>query len=47
METGLLHDYFGNFSMLGEKYYFHMEGSMQGNIELMQGAIEINIRNEH
>ena len=22
METGLLHDYFGNFSMRGERYYF-------------------------
>ena len=24
METGLLHDYFGNFSMWGERYYFHV-----------------------
>ena len=28
METGLLHDYNGNFSMQGEKYYFYIEGSM-------------------
>ena len=26
MEAGLLRDYFGNFSMQGEKCYFHMEG---------------------
>ena len=24
METGLLHDYFGNFSTRGDRYYFHM-----------------------
>ena len=35
METGLLHDYFGNFSTRGERYYFCMEGSMQGEIEPM------------
>ena len=28
MESGLLHDYFGNFSTRGERYYFCMEGSM-------------------
>ena len=28
METGLLHDYFGIFSMQGEKYFFRVEGSM-------------------
>ena len=28
METGLLNDYFGNFSTLGEKYYFPVEESM-------------------
>ena len=29
METGLLHDYFVNFFILGEKYCFCIEGSMQ------------------
>ena len=43
METGLLHDYFGNFSMQGENYYFCMEGSMQGETEPMPGEIEMNI----
>ena len=32
METGLLHDYFGNFSTRGERYYF------------TRGEIETNIR---
>ena len=27
MKWGLLHDFFGNFSMRGERYYFHMEGA--------------------
>ena len=27
--------------MSGEKYYFYMEGSMQGEIESMWGEIEI------
>ena len=31
---GLLHDYFGNFSTQGERYYFCMEGSMRGEIEM-------------
>ena len=35
METGLLHDYFGNFSMRGEKDYFHVEENMKGEIESM------------
>ena len=39
METGLLHDYFGNFSTRGERYYF-----TQGEIEPTQGEIETNIR---
>ena len=39
METGLLHDYFGNFSMQGERYYF-----MRGEIEPTRGEIEINTR---
>ena len=31
MELGLLRDFFGNFiSIWGEKYYFHVEGSMRG-----------------
>ena len=33
MEMGLFHDCFGNFSMRGERYYFCVEGSMQGEIE--------------
>ena len=33
METGLLHDLFGNFSTRGEKYYFCMEGSTPDEIE--------------
>ena len=33
METELLHDYFGNFSTQGERYYFHMKGNMQGEVE--------------
>ena len=45
MEMGLLYDYSGNFSMQGERYYFHLEGSMQGEIEPMQGEIETNLRN--
>ena len=44
IEIGLLHDYYGNFSMQGERYYFHMEGSTQGEIEPTQGEIEMNIR---
>ena len=28
MELGMLRDFLGNFSMHGERYYFHMEGSM-------------------
>ena len=37
METGLLHDYFGNFSMRSERYYFLVEGSMQEEIEMNLG----------
>ena len=44
METGLLRDYFGIFSMHGEKYYFCMEGSMQGEIEPTEGEIEMNFQ---
>ena len=43
MKTGLLHDYFKNFSMWGEKYYFYMEGRIWGEIEPMWGEIELNI----
>ena len=43
METGLLHDYFGNFSMQGKKFYFHVEVSIPGEIEPMQGEIDMNI----
>ena len=38
METGLLSDFFGNFSTPGERYYF-----MRGEIEPMRGEIEMNI----
>ena len=38
METGLLHDYFGNFSTRGERYYF-----TRGEIEPTRGEIEMNI----
>ena len=38
METGLLHDYFGNFSTRGERYYF-----TRGEIEPTQDKIETNI----
>ena len=40
----LLHHYFENFSTQSEKYYFHMEGSMAGGFEPMQGEIEMNIK---
>ena len=30
MEWGLLRHYFENFSMQGKNYYFHMEGSTEG-----------------
>ena len=46
METGLLHDFFGNFSTRGEKYYFCMKGSMQDEIEPMHGKIETNIETD-
>ena len=38
METGLLHNYFGNFSTRGERYYF-----TRGEIEPTRGEIETNI----
>ena len=44
METGLLRNYFGHFSMQGERYYFHVEGSMWCEIEPMEGEIKMNIR---
>ena len=39
METELLHNYFRNSSMRGERYYF-----TRGEIEPMRGEIETNIR---
>ena len=39
METGLFHDYFGNFSMQGKRYYFRVEGSMRGEIEMNTGKL--------
>ena len=39
METGLMHDYFGNFSTRSERYYF----CTRGEIEPMPGKIEMNI----
>ena len=44
METGLIQNYFGN-STRGERYYFCMEGSTRGEIEPMQGEIEMNLGN--
>ena len=37
-EMGLVHDYFGNFSMRGEKYYFTLS-----EIEPMRDEIEMNL----
>ena len=34
MEWGLLRDFFGNFSMRGERYYFRVEGGMQGGCKM-------------
>ena len=44
METGLLHDFCGIFSMRGEKYYFRMEGSTWDEIEPTWGEIETSIQ---
>ena len=33
--------------MQSEKYYFHIEESMQGEIEPMWGVNKMNIRKEH
>ena len=41
MESGLLCDFFGNFSRRDERYYFHMEGDTQdghGMRPAMQGG---------
>ena len=38
MEMGFLHDYFGNCSTRGERYYF-----TRGEIEPTRGKIETNI----
>ena len=45
MERRLLRDFFGSFSTRGERYYFHVEGSMPSEIEPMLGEIEMNLRN--
>ena len=34
MESALFRDFFGNFSTQGEKYYFCVDGSMQGVFEM-------------
>ena len=39
MEMGLLHDYYGNFSMRGEIYCFPVEGSTQGEILVFHDSI--------
>ena len=46
-KTGLLHQFSGNFSMRGEKYYLCMEGSTRDEIEPVRGEIETNIENKH
>ena len=38
MELGLLCDFFGNFSMRDERYYFHVEWSMQGGCKVRMPA---------
>ena len=40
IETGLLQDFFGNFSMRGEKYYFYVD-----KIEPIWGDIEDQNKN--
>ena len=40
---GVASRYFGNFSTLGEWYYFCVEESMQGEIKTTWGKIETNI----
>ena len=42
METGLFHDFFGNFSVRSVKYYFRAEGSTPDEIQPKQGEIETN-----
>ena len=34
MQLELLHDFFGNFSTQGERYYFHVEGSRNNGCEM-------------
>ena len=43
MEMGLLHGYFGHFSVPDERYYLDMDDSAQGEIECTQGENEMNI----
>ena len=39
MELGLLCEFLGNFSMQGERYYFHMEESMGGESACEVGVV--------
>ena len=39
MESGLFRDFFGNFSMQGERCYFHVEGSKCSEIEMNIGKL--------
>ena len=39
MELRLFRDFFGNFSTRGERYYFRVEGSTQGEIETNIGKL--------
>ena len=45
VETGSLHDFLGIFSTRDEKYHFHKEGSMRGEIEPTRGEIETHLGN--
>ena len=42
---GLLRDFMWNFSTRGERYYFCVEGSTQGEIKPSWGEIEMNLGN--
>ena len=39
MELGLLHDFFGNFSTQGERYYFHVESTLRENFGVVEGTL--------
>ena len=45
MESGLLHDYFGNFSTWGERYYFCMEGAHQVKLNPWEVRLEQTLEN--